>query len=94
MTPFKFFQKSRPFSYDQIRLEAIVAYKITERIEIGIDWKGYSTYLEDENGEAALLKLLGGVLIGGVMHVAYQVRNITNPLDVKVYKLSFPLNYE
>ena len=53
------------------------------------------TFIEDDDGQTKRLKILGGILIGGMLHVSYQVQNPEYiATTTRVYQLAIALNQQ
>ena len=96
MRYFKFLVKEQGYIERELTpYDSYVDYVIRDHISIGAYWRGFETFIEDDDGQTKRLKILGGILIGGMLHVSYQVQN---PLDItnttRVYQLAIPLNEE
>lgn len=83
-----------PASYIQVpipqqqRYDNKVITILRRRMNIGLWWRGYNQVLFDEPG-SPLLSVLGGVNIGGMMHITYEIT--THCTITERYRVSVPL---
>jgi hypothetical protein len=71
------------FNYDEY-----VISRVRTKMRRNINWRGYETSIQEREGAVIILKILGGINIGGMFRIVYL---ITRDGNTESYNVSVPL---
>jgi len=83
-----------PAGYVQVPIpqtfyDGFVISRVRTKMRQNINWRGYEEAWIDERNEYVRLKILGGINIGGMMHITYEIT--THHTTSQRYRVSVPL---
>ena len=74
---------------EQQRYDNMVIRYVRSFMRGNTNWRGYEEAWMDERNEYVRLKILGGINIGGMMHITYEIT--THHTTSQRYRVSVPL---
>ena len=74
---------------EQQRYDTMVIRYVRSFMRGNTNWRGYEEAWMDERNEYVRLKILGGINIGGMMHITYEIT--THHTTSQRYRVSVPL---
>ena len=76
--------------------ETYVEYTIRECLNVGVNWRGYQTFIQDDDGDRALLKIVTGLNTDGILRVYYSVKKYIGSNNERTtnYSLNIRLSQE
>ena len=72
----------------QFNYDGFVISRIRTKMRRNINWRGYETSIQEREGAVIILKILGGINIGGMFRIVYL---ITRDGNTESYNVSVPL---